>query len=242
MTIEMNPRLGLNESADISALGSADAARSAPLQTAEPILPDIKPDNAALLPTLSAPTHAFSAADLKNFVGIPSLGATILALTSEIADQQRRAAGDQRTLQTKYVAQALRTEADKMRSQAVSNLVMGLVSSAVTIAASGFQAIASGKALAKFEGEQLAAASQQIKGYSDALSGLGNTLNTVKDFVSAGFDVDIKRQEAEIEVMRAHADQIDNLTDAMKQVIQKALSAQEAIMESTNQTRTKILS
>lgn len=242
MTIEMNTRLGLTETTDISALGAADAVRSAHIDSTEPVLPGIKSEATASLPTLSSPTRTFSAAELKNFVGIPSLGATLLALTTEIADQQRRAADDQRTQQTKYVAQALRTEADKMKSQAVTNLVMGLVSSAVTITASGMQAVASGKALASLEGEQLAAASQQIKGYTDALSGLGTTLTTVKDFVSAGFDVDIKRQEAEIEVMRAHADQIDSLSDAMKQVIQKALSAQEAIMESTNQTRTKILS
>lgn len=241
MTIEMNTRLGVNETSAVSA-PTTDALSVSSLKTPAPVLPDVRVETEASLPQLSAPARSLSFADLKGWAGVPSLGATLLALTVQIADQDRRAAGDQRTLQTKYVAQGLREEAGKIRSQAVSNLVMGLVSSAVTIAASGFQAVASGKALATLEGDALAARTQQIKAYSDALSGLGNTLNTVKEFVSAGFDADIKKKEAEIEVMRAHADQLDSLTDAMKQVIQKAIAAQEAIMESSNQTRTKILS
>ncbi|NLY40219.1 MAG: type III secretion system protein, partial [Desulfovibrionales bacterium] len=47
--------------------------------------------------------------------------------------------------------------------------------------------------------------------------------------------------DANIERSRAMSDSLKSLEDALRELIQKMLSTMDAIQQSTNQTRTKIL-
>lgn len=246
MPVNFNPNVASDLS--VSALQAAEAKAEALAEAADE-LPEAKTltQLSEGLPALAEPKSAASTAVLG---AVPSLGASVLALTTELADQQRRANNEQRIQQSKAIVENIHAQADEIRDTAVANLVMGLVSSGIQAASAGFQIGASASALkatstiadANLRGATLAAMNARNTGITEGLKGLTTGLSSVNEFVSATSSAALKDQEAEVEAMRAYLAQLDSLNDALKEVIQKAISNQDAIQQSTNQTRTKILS
>lgn len=246
MPVNFNPNVASDLT--VSALQAAEAKTEAQALAADEL-----PEAKALtqlsegLPALAEPKSAASTAVLG---AVPSLGASVLALTTELADQQRRANNEQRIQQSMAIVENIHAQADEIRDTAVANLVMGLVSSGIQVASAGFQIGSSASALkatsaiadTNLRGATLAAMNAKNMGITEGLKGITTGLSSVNEFVSATSSAAIKDQEAEVEAMRAYLAQLDSLNDALKEVIQKAISNQDAIQQSTNQTRTKILS
>lgn len=193
-------------------------------------------------PELPSPTTYVNLESLAG-MAVPSLGATLLALISDTADEARRANAEARKAQTQAVVQTIENQADKMRSQAVAKLGLGLTSAAVQIG-SGITSTAMTTCAIRggFDSAMLQAQTQRIQAITQIIGGGKTVFDATNEFVSAGYDVDIKKMDADIEKQRAYATQLDSVTDSLKQVISKAISVQSEIQANVNQTRTKILS
>ena len=74
-----------------------------------------------------------------------------------------------------------------------------------------------------------------------ALHGAADAVDAVKNFLNASNEAAIKEADARIETLRAHRAALESLDESVKEVIKKALEAQQAVAESMNQTRTRIL-
>ncbi len=71
--------------------------------------------------------------------------------------------------------------------------------------------------------------------------GVGGIIGSVGDFVGAQYDAVIKEMDAAQEQMRANRDALKSVTDSLSELIQKAISTQDAIQQNMNQTRARIL-
>ena len=71
--------------------------------------------------------------------------------------------------------------------------------------------------------------------------GVGGIIGSVGDFVGAQYDAVIKEMDAAQEQMRANRDALKSITDSLSELIQKAISTQDAIQQNMNQTRARIL-
>lgn len=185
--------------------------------------------------------------------GVPSLGANVLALVGDLADEQRRANNEQRFQQSQMIVSKLHDQASTIRTQAAVNLAMGLVSAGIQFAASAYTIGATAKTLSSkpagtTQGAKLMHAAQmttqntKIQAVSQAIGGVGSTVSSVKEFTSAMFDAEMKDRDAQIEMIRAYLTQLDSLKQSLEEVIQKARQTQDELQQSTNQTRVKILS
>ena len=59
--------------------------------------------------------------------------------------------------------------------------------------------------------------------------------------MGAQYDAVIKEMDAAQEQMRANRDALKSVTDSLSELIQKAISTQDAIQQNMNQTRARIL-
>lgn len=199
------------------------------------------------IPNLTASTSSFNTAVLS---GVPSLGASVLALTAELADQQRQANNEQRIGESQAIIQKMHDEADDIRSYAAAQLVMGLVSAGITIGTSAYQVGSTASNLnsvagienEQLQGARLAAANARTQGIVQGWNGVASMMNAGKEFTASIGTAAQKDTEADIEQMRQYLSQLDSLNDALKEVIQQAISSQQAVEQSTNQARVKILS
>lgn len=182
------------------------------------------------IPKLTGST--MSASDMAaGLAAVPSLGASLLSLITQMSAEQRQANRDQKVLQTEAQIEKIKEQADTMRQKAITQLVLGAVTGSLSIAQgfSGMSLIAAGKSDA-----YVTSFNNIMKGFNDSVSGINQ---------SAGgfFDANIKDLQAQEERIKAMTDQLDSLDHALKELIQKALDTQNAIQENVNQTRTKIL-
>lgn len=200
------------------------------------------------LPALSDPTGLAALASLQ---GVPSLGANALSLVQELSDEQRRANNEQRMQNSLLIVEKLHDQASTMRSQAIANLVMGLVSAGIQISAAAVQTTMSIKAGSEFlhsnakDDVKVALLQNQntkIQGITQAINATGTMVGTAKDVTNTFLDAKMKDRDAEIEMVRSYLAQLDSLNDSLKEVIRNARENQNAIQQNMNQTRTKILS
>ena len=71
--------------------------------------------------------------------------------------------------------------------------------------------------------------------------GVSGIINSIGGYVGAQYDAAIKEMDAAQEQMRANRDALKSITDGLSELIQKALSTQDAIQQNMNQTRSRIL-
>jgi len=216
------------------------------------------------LPKLTTPTGVAMAL-LKDWPAIPSPGALIMSATTEFAAEQRRQNQEFMWQETEAIAQSMKDQAQKMRSAAITQLVLGVVSGAIQMGLGITQAVM-GAAAAK---AAKTAMDEAMAGVDDALTAakLGSeAFNSVMmnantnisavgqiggggakiieawaQFEGAHMQAKVKEMEADQEKMRAVRDSVKNLDDGLRDLIHKALAAQNDIQASTNQARTKIL-
>ena len=197
-------------------------------------------------PTLPLGEPAAMTAFLTGNTAMPSLGATMLALIQECSSEQRRAAADQRAVQTELSVGILEKQAGEMRAKAVTALVTGVISGALSIGA-GIASTTMGSMTLKdalvpnANQAAIMAKNNLTQGVSGIFSSTGQLVNTIGQGVVGLKDADIKQLDAQIERIRASTDTLKMLEDSLKELIQKTQSSMDAIQANMNQTRTKIL-
>lgn len=221
-----------------------------PRQQAEaaPETPPVGPqEKKASLPVLPQPVG--STVDAGTALALPSMGASTLALLTQVLDEQRRANREVQFQESQLTAQKIKDQAESIRDQATANLAMGLVSATIQCAASVTTVVGTSKALCSTAGmgsEQMAAAklqalSTRVSAVSQAVQGVASGVDSVRQAVSASYDAGVKEADAAIEQIRAYREQLDGLDDSLKEVIRKAIATQDEIQKNINQTRTRIL-
>ena len=81
----------------------------------------------------------------------------------------------------------------------------------------------------------------RIQAFNSSMGGVNSILGSIGQCVSTMYDAALKESEADVERIRAQQQNLESLDEALKTLIQKALSSQETIQQNINQTRTKIL-
>jgi alanine dehydrogenase len=170
----------------------------------------------------------------------------MLALIQECSSEQRRAAADQRAVQTELSVDLLEKQAGEMRAKAVTALVTGVISGALSIGA-GIASTTMGSITLKdsFSSKATQAVTMAQNNLTQGVSGLfsstGQLANTIGQGIVGFKEADIKQLDAQIERIRAATDTIKMLEDSLKELIQKTQSSMDAMQANMNQTRTKIL-
>jgi outer membrane murein-binding lipoprotein Lpp len=90
-------------------------------------------------------------------------------------------------------------------------------------------------------GDLLQAKNIQAQSVGTAIGGIGTVLSSPFSFAGTMMEAENKELEADAERMRATQEQLSRIDDALREVLQKARSTQDAIQQNMNQTRAKIL-
>lgn len=212
---------------------AAAAGQTAKTQAAQETVPGAKTEAAgsnSSVPQLDTPT-ASSAFMAENLAGSSSMWAKALSLITQMSAEQRQATRDQKALQTELQIDNINEQADTMRAKAVTQLVLGVVTGAMSIGQgfAGMGMLGAGKS------------DVYVTCFNNVMKGFGDSVSGINQSVGGFLDADVKEIEAQGERIKAMSDQLDSLDQALKELIQKALSTQNAIQENVNQTRTKIL-
>ncbi|PKN41143.1 MAG: type III secretion system protein [Deltaproteobacteria bacterium HGW-Deltaproteobacteria-18] len=200
------------------------------------------------LPTLPPPIGTGKLWD-NGLDGLPSFSANYLALIGDVASEQRRKSAEQRALQTELIIDTIKDQAQEMRSKAVFQLCMGIVSGALSIAqgAMAFKMMSSGvSANAKItdtaaKGHADMLLNTRVQSFNAGASGVTGMVGSISQAVGSFYDSDIKLMDATIERARAQTDALKSMEDSLRELIGKMLSTMDSIQQNTNQTRTKIL-
>jgi hypothetical protein len=196
---------------------------------------------------------------------MPSPGSLVLSLITKYATEQRQQNAEIRQQQVDAIAKSMIEEADKMRDMAAAQLALSIASGVITIASGAIQAGMAGAALATKPGavdtkglndKQISSAKSaelgrhsaeltlkntKASGVSQGMGGFSTILNAASEYIGTTSQAKFKEMEADQEKMRAAGEAVKNLDDGLKELIQKALSAQDAIQQGQNQARLKIL-
>ena len=81
----------------------------------------------------------------------------------------------------------------------------------------------------------------KVQAFNSSMNGANSILGSIGQCVSTMYDAELKESEAEVERIRAQQQNLESLDEALKALIQKSISTQDAIQQNINQTRTKIL-
>lgn len=199
------------------------------------------------LPTLPPPIGTGKLWD-NGLDGLPSFSANYLALIGDVASEQRRKSAEQRALQTELIIDTIKDQAQEMRSKAVFQLCMGIVSGALSIAqgamafkmmSSGVSANAKLDATAKGHADMLL--NTKVQSFNAGAGGVTGMVGSISQAVGSFYDADIKLMDATIERARSQTDALKSMEDSLRELIGKMLSTMDSIQQNTNQTRTKIL-
>ena len=175
-----------------------------------------------------------------------SLGSALLAKISEISEEQRRANAMVRAEQT---VNKLHDQAEEIRSQATAAFACSICSSIISIGASVLSIAGTGKAMsenanfndAAERAAMLTAKTQRIGAVAESIQGTAKMFSAGETLATGIGQAAQTHIQAEIEMLRASTEEVNELIDALREVVDKATSAQNAIQQSENQARTRIL-
>lgn len=177
-----------------------------------------------------------------------SFGSTAMAILSETLAQMRFTADEQRIAEQRSAADQMESQADEMRSNAAKAFACALVSAGISLAASIYSTASSTIALKNSAGADPEAAAailnvknKQIEGISGIATSAGQFITAGKDYIVSTGEAAIKEMDADIERKRPLVSSLESLSETLSAVIEKAIATQQALQESMNQTRTKIL-
>lgn len=178
-----------------------------------------------------------------------SLGSALLAKISEISDEQRRANAMVRAEQTVATVNKLHDQAEEIRSQATAAFACSICSSIISIGASVLSIAGTGKAMsenanindAAERAAMLTAKTQRIGAVAESIQGTAKMFSAGETLATGIGQAAQTHIQAEIEMLRASTEEVNELIDALREVVDKATSAQDAIQQSENQARTRIL-
>ena len=179
---------------------------------------------------------------IDSFAATATPGSAIMALLTKNAAEQRQINKEVKAAEAESIAQTIEKQADEMREKALIQLILGVVSGAVTIAGGAFTAYKSGVALGQgLDAGQAALTNAKISGYGQAFQGSSSILGTVSQYIGTKYDAKIKEMDASIERSRSNVESLKDFNEARNELIRKSLSTAEAMQESANQARSKIL-
>lgn len=229
-------QVNLNSNASINELYNLDfsaTAQSAKAKTAESNMPAAKTQKTSTnssLPQLDSPaisSEEYTAA----LGGASSIWAKALSLITAMSAEQRQATRDQKALQTEMQIDNIMEQAKTIQNKAITQLVLGVTTGAVSIGM-GFGGLSL----------QAAGKDQQfMTSFNNISSGFSGAMTGASQSAGSFFDAETTKLHAEEERIKAMTDQLESLDQSLKELVQKALSTQNAIQENMNQTRTKIL-
>lgn len=211
-----------------------------------PVVPNDEGGNTPpTLPPASKPVYEL---DLEGmWFMTASLGANVLAMCKETLNEQRQAAQESKNAESQIVIKTLDEQAKTIRKQAFSNLMWSIGSGLMQIA-SGMVSVAGGvkgmkAALGGGEnGGQLAQAiNTKFAGFTQAITGLNTIMGGAKEFMSAGFDAEMKLLDKKIEMARANISTLESVIDKLKEVIRDANQNQSSLASQNAETLKKIL-
>jgi hypothetical protein len=193
------------------------------------------------LPKLSPP-NGVDLARISEFGGVPSPGALVMSLITKMAGEQRERNMEERHKSTEALVDSMMDQAEEMRDAANIQFAMTVVSGVITIAGGLAQVGMAGSAMRSgLTDGQIGARNAMGSGISGAAGGFAGIAKGIGDFNSARSQALCKEMEADQEKMHAMRDSMKELDDSMRDLIQKTLSAQDAIQQAENQARAKIL-
>jgi hypothetical protein len=207
-------------------------------------LPTGKLDLPILDPPLTDPTQnpGDLSSRLKGFESTATLGAAIMALLTKNAAEQRQFNKEIKAAEAEVMAKQIEEQAKDMRDKAIVKLVMGVIAGAVTVIGGAITAGKAGSAMrAGLSDGQAMLTNTKISAVQSAFGGVSTIANTGGEFAGSLYDVKIKKEDAMIERHRQNVDFLKDFNDSLTELIRKSLSTTEAIVESTNQARAKIL-
>jgi hypothetical protein len=179
---------------------------------------------------------------LASFGASASPGAAIMALLTQNSAEQRRVNKEIKATAAESIAKTMETQADEMRSAAVTQLVLGVVAGAITVLGGAFAAVKAGGALgAGLSPEAATLTNLKLSAQQTASGGVASILGAVSDYIGTTSQADIKDKDADIERTRATIETLKDFDDALTEMIRKCISTAEAMQESSNQARAKIL-
>lgn len=229
-------QVNFNNNSAISELYNLDfsaIAQNAKTQASEGSMPAAKTQETSAnssLPQLDSPaisSEAYTAA----LGGASSMWAKALSLITAMSAEQRQATRDQKALQTEMQIDNIMEQAKTIQNKAITQLVLGVTTGAVSIGM-GFGGISL----------QAAGKSQQfMTSFNNISSGFSGAMQGTTQSAGSFFDAETTKLHAQEEQIKAMTDQLESLDQSLKELVQKALSTQNAIQENMNQTRTKIL-
>ena len=172
-----------------------------------------------------------------------SLGSALLAKISEISEEQRRANAMVRAVNK------LHDQAEEIRSQATAAFACSICSSIISIGASVLSIAGTGKAMsdaakindAAERAASLTAMTQRVGAVAESVQGTAKMFSAGETLATGIGQAAQTHIQAEIEMLRASTEEVNELIDALREVVDKATSAQDAIQQSENQARTRIL-
>lgn len=178
-----------------------------------------------------------------------SLGSALLAKISEISEEQRRANAMVRAEQTVATVNKLHDQAEEIRSQATAAFACSICSSIISIGASVLSIAGTGKAMsenanindAAERAAMLTAKTQRIGAVAESIQGTAKMFSAGETLATGIGQAAQTHIQAEIEMLRASTEEVNELIDALREVVDKATSAQNAVQQSENQARTRIL-
>lgn len=173
----------------------------------------------------------------------------LLAKISEISEEQRRANAMVRAEQTVATVNKLHDQAEEIRSQATAAFACSICSSIISIGASVLSIAGTGKAMsenanindAAERAAMLTAKTQRIGAVAESIQGTAKMFSAGETLATGIGQAAQTHIQAEIEMLRASTEEVNELIDALREVVDKATSAQNAIQQSENQARTRIL-
>ena len=191
------------------------------------------------LPKLAPPNMQYMAL-LANWPGLPSPGAAIMALITELSAEQRQQNKELAWAQTEALVNSMKDQAKEMKTMAAIQLAMGISSAAISIAAGAAQAGVAGGAKGLDSGASMAL-STKAQGIGMGVGGSAKLFDAGSQFAGSMYQAKFKEMEADQETMRALRESIKDLNDALKELIQKSLSSSDNIQQGRNQALTRIL-
>ena len=229
-------QVNLNNNSAINELYNLDfsaIAQNAKAQVSEGSIPAAKTQAAntnSSVPQLDSPNispEAYAA----GLGGASSMWAKALSLITQMSAEQRQATRDQKALQTEIQIDNIMEQAKTIQNKAITQLVLGVATGSISIGM-GFGGI----------GFQAAGRDQQfMTSFNNISSGFSGAMQGTTQSAGSFFDAETTRLHAQEEEIKAMTDQLESLDQSLKELVQKALSTQNAIQENINQTRTKIL-
>jgi hypothetical protein len=201
-----------------------------------------------------APPNGADIGRIAEFGVLPSPGALVMSLVTKYAGEQREQNRQIRHEMTEQIVASMQEQADKMREMAAIQLAMGIASGAITIASGVLQvgtAVVAFKVGAVPDGAteaqksaidaKVSVINSTSQGVGQAAGGVAGIAKSIGDFYGTIYQAKIKEMDADQEKLRDMRDALKDLDEGLKELIQKALAAQDSIQQTQNQARTKIL-